>query len=170
MVKSVLGALANIDFRFKWGKHGELKWRNLNKLIEATKSEIQQPESITEHPSVSLNHTEYTKQLESKIINLNKKLLGTSTYAVSTSADNPSVLSFFSELSDQALKEVTQSDPSSEIVKYAMQHLHLSRECSTCCRFNLSNKDDYIGICEKDQRPHEHFDCCDDWESKNQES
>ena len=154
------------------GLHTEAEWKveGLNKLIEVTESESQPSlvdtkEQSSSSSTSSTSTEEYIKQLENKIEILNKLLAGTSTVAVITAAQYilAERVSFLEKIRDQALEDVTTSDADSPIVKSA---LPLTRECSTCARFKLNNKEDYYGICDKDQDVRQSYWCCDDWTSR----
>jgi hypothetical protein len=93
---------------------GEWDAQQLNKVAKATESD-----STTKLPTVSsTSDKERIKQLEDKIANLNKQLLGTATVAVSTSAQilEPERLKFFQSIRDQAYKDVKLSKPDSDII------------------------------------------------------
>jgi hypothetical protein len=162
---SILHALSDIE-TLKVGPL-EFKRRQLEEVAKAMESDSSISKSRSEHSPVSpISKDERIKQLENKIDILNKQLAGTATVAVSTATQYIPAerVSFLEQIRDQALKDVTTSDADSPIVKSA---LPLTRECSTCARFKLRNKDDYYGICEKDQDVRQSYWCCEDWVSRS---
>ena len=163
---SILHALGDME-TLKAGPL-EFKRRQLGKVTKAMESDSSLMfKGTSEHSSSSSTSTEeHIKQLENKIDILNKQLAGTATVAVSTAAQYIPAerVSFLEKIRDKALKDVTTSDADSPIVKSA---LPLTRECSTCARFNL-HQDELFGWCTKkkgipDLRHHN--SCCDDWVS-----
>lgn len=177
-MKSILEALGDIDI-LKWGKRGEFKRRALNKLIEATKSEIPpKSESITEQSSNSqISKDDHIKQLEFDIGILNKQLLGTTTVAATTTSDllNSENVQILENIREQARDYVMEKQPDSDLLKLADSYM---RSCLYCkwgtqmSIYDVQIDEDpfYAGLgyvkCEKDQQKHLFNDSCDKWETR----